>query len=151
MATQPQTLAASQVKIRFSKSLLAGVREMLALRSMSIENYLLQLAEADTAPVRLQKWRSNFLLPAGRKEKIIETRDGDPRKKLTPAQIQCALFLYDSEGLPINQIARRFGVGHSTIQRILQRREQSTIRVRSAPRPKHGQRWGNGPKPGAQR
>src|SRR5882762_2784560 len=86
------------LKIRLSDSLLASIREVLCLRSVSIEHYFVELAEVDTAPIRLQKLRSNFLLPSGVKAKTIEKTDDDIwRTKVRPEQVQRILFLSESE------------------------------------------------------
>lgn len=128
MATQPHILPSNVVVIRFSKPLLACIQQVLTLRSMSLESYIIELAESDCAPFRLGKIRSDFLTPAGAKTKRIETQN-DSRSKLTPEQIQRALFLFDTEDLPVNMIARRFGCGASTIHRILREREESATHV----------------------
>ena len=136
----PQT-----VTVQFSKSLFACVGEMLALRGISIENYLIQLAEADVAFDRLEKFQQRKLFAEGEKKIVIQKQG--TRMKLTPEQVQRVIFLHDSEGLGVRSIAHRFNVGPTTIQRLLHQRERL---VPSAPRPTHGRRWGNsggGPRP----
>ena len=125
MATQPQPAQSSPtlVTIRFPADLLVCIREVLALRSMTLQNYVTELIESDTAPLRLKKWQSNFLTPSGPKAKRIEDTS-DHRSKLTGEQERSCTLLHEVEGVPVSALAKRFNCAKSTIERILQRHDQ---------------------------
>jgi hypothetical protein len=113
------------VSIKLSNVLAQTVTEMAKMRSISVENFLTQLADATAAAHRLQAYKpaprisrsqgagaaANPDLPVGR------------RKELTAEQTQKILHL-NSE-LTVNQLAKRFGTSSSNVRRILETYERA--------------------------
>ena len=111
------------LQIHIKDSLWKSIHETASLRSVTIEHYFEELAEVDTAPLRLQKARSTFLLPSGAPAEKIEASTDNHRTKLGPGEVQRLIFL--AEHLPVPAIAERMNIGRSTVRRILEQRAQA--------------------------
>ena len=94
--------------------------EMAALRNQSIESYLLALADADRANIRIEKITA---LPLAERPEKVETKSAGPRKKLDAIAVQKVLHLRNS--MNVADLARRFGVGTANILRILRAHDAS--------------------------
>jgi hypothetical protein len=128
----------------FDKSMLLFVRELAELRTMSVAGYVWGVVDAELTECRRKRIDKNFLLPNGRLDPPpLREKKQRKERELAPVIKQKILFLAETEKLNARELAQRFGVSAQTVGRILQRREENTIRVPTAPRPKHGQRWGD--------
>ena len=128
----------------FDKSMLPYVRELAELRTMSVAGYVWGVVDAELTECRRKGINKDFLLPKGDSDPP-PPREKKQRKEreLAPAVKQKILFLAETEKMNARQLAQRFGTSAQTIGRILRLREESTIKVPTAPRPKHGQTWGD--------
>jgi len=131
-----------EIRVNVNDSLFASIREALSLRSMTLNAYLLQVLEADVAPIRLQKLRSNFLLPSGVKAKTIETTDGVWRTKLRGEQIQRIIFLSEREKMSPPDIAASMAISRTSVRRVLNQRAEARtpVPLTSSSRRSRGQR-----------
>jgi len=129
------------------RSLIWQLRQMITDAGEDFEKFAVKLISADISEFRSLRIGKNFLLPQREYPPPLEglstKRKQRRARDLSPAATQKLLFLADTEKLNSRQLAQRFGVSAMTVGRILQRRESNAIRVPTAPRPKHGQRWGD--------
>lgn len=108
------------VQLRLSDRLMSILNEIRELRSVpTIENYFLQLADAEICEFRLLKIQKQFLTPSG--PATVTSLIAKPKKQreLSPAIIQKILHLRETEKLNAAMLAQRFGVSSPTILRYL--------------------------------
>jgi hypothetical protein len=119
-----------EVKVRFtSRALFLTLKEIVSLRSLTLEAYLMQLAESDAAEHRRLKLTPSFLMdglrekskPAGnissRYHNELIKKGGRTYGRLPEDQTEELLSL--SQHLTLEQLARRFNTSATTVSRIL--------------------------------
>jgi hypothetical protein len=124
VATPAQTI----VQIRLTKSMAACLNERLSRRNIGAEDYLIELIQADVAPLRLEAWRDKFP-PAPAEEKKIETKG---RQEVAAGRVQRVLHLHE-QAISDGNISQRLGLSVMTIRRILKEHAQSDHVQRSGP------------------
>ena len=102
--------------IRVARPLRTSLEEMAKAAAVGLENFISQLVEAEIAAYRSRKLSASVPLADKECEPIKITHDR--RTKLPPAKIQRLLFLRNS-GLSVPELAKRFGVGTTSVARIL--------------------------------
>jgi hypothetical protein len=121
----------AEVTLRLTKSMRASIGEKLSRRNIkaqAVEDYFLELAQADIAPVRLQAWLDKFP-PAPAEEKKIETKG---RQEVAAARVQRVLHLHE-QAISDGNISQRLGLSVMTVRRILKEHAQSDHVQRSGP------------------
>jgi hypothetical protein len=119
----------AEVTLRLTKSMRASIGEKLSRRNIkaeAVEHYFLELAQADTAEIRLEVWRTKFP-PAPAEEKKIETKG---RQEVAAARVQRVLHLHE-QAISDGNIGQRLGLSVTTVRRILQEYAQSDHVARS--------------------
>jgi hypothetical protein len=124
--------AVNELRIRISKPLLTTLFAMVAQTQVMnaetdaeavklAEAYAAQLLEASIAEFRLKQLSKKTLVrPCIQKGELISPLPTDlHRRKLDAVMTQKILFVRDSEGLNSRELAERFGVTHTTIDKIL--------------------------------
>lgn len=128
----------------FDNSMLPYVRELAELRSLTIAGFVWGVVDIELTECRRKGINKDFLLPKGElAPPPLREKKQRKERELAPAIKQKILFLAETEKMNARELAQRFGTSAQTIGRILRLREENTIRVPTAPRPKHGQRWGD--------
>ena len=130
MSVRAALTKSNSVTIRFtSAALFLTLKEIISLRSLTLESYLLQLAEADAAEHRRLKIRPTFLTdslgekfePAGEISSAYHhelVRKGDRcYGRLSLGETEELLNL--SQHLTRTQLAKRFHTSAATVGRIL--------------------------------
>lgn len=151
-ATQPaQTLETQTALDKVARiTIAAWMREAAQQRGLTVTRWLEELAIAERAELRSQKFSA---LPressAFRAPKQITGTNGHRLPAPTAEEVQKIIFLRESQSLTVTDIAVRMHRSPTSIARILSRREAL---VPSAPRATHGRVWGslgrrNGVKP----
>ena len=116
------------VEIKIDKRM----REMAGLRGCSIALYLQQLAEADFAAARSNTFKSTSVLNpiVEQSKRFLKVPAVKPvRGKVDGVMAQRILFVYREGELSIAGIAERFGVGDSSIARVINAYKNSSRTV----------------------
>src|SRR6267378_3169961 len=99
----------NQVLVRLSKDLQVLVAQTLDRRNINLEHYLIQLVEADVAPLRLEIWRAKSHPASKRKLEI-------PGGRLERAAERARLILeLSDQGLSPSIISERVHVSLNTV------------------------------------
>jgi hypothetical protein len=93
--------------------------QIAAMRFLSVESFLTQLADAYAADFRLSQYRAKREPPFFQPPQAAADPDADlpTGHQLSPEAIQKLLWSYPA--LTVVQISKRFGIAQTTVRRIL--------------------------------
>lgn len=132
-------VAIEPIKAHAKVSISKNMFEMAKLRQMSVELYLTQLAESDYAETKSKTFKATSVLdPPLDKRKfkpIAQTRGRT--KKIDGATVQRILYIYREGELSIAAIAERFGLGETTVNRVIAEYRNSELRSKLSQRATH--------------